>query len=220
MQGGSHRARLGARLLHPRRFWNARSFVAVLIAGLLLLGPSAALAQDDDSETETQEGTVRVRAVDDDAQDETTQESEEVSEVSAREMPAAEPTPPPPSAGETIVGFALQYVGYPYVFGGNTPAGFDCSGFTQFVVLNTLGYDIGHAVEGQPGAGAWIDYGAWEPGDLVFFQNTYRAGISHVGIYIGDGLFVHAENEGTGVVITSMYEDYYASRYWGAMRVG
>ncbi len=221
MQGGSCRARLGARLLCPRRTWSARSFVAVLIAGLLMLGPGAALAQDDDAEAETREGTVRVRAVDDDAQDETAAESEEVSEVSevsARAMPTAEP--PPPSAGESIVGFALQYVGYPYVAGGNTPAGFDCSGFTQFVILNTLGYDIGHAVEGQPGAGAWIDYGAWQPGDLVFFQNTYRAGISHTGIYIGDGLFIHAENEGTGVVITSIYSDYYGSRYWGAVRVG
>ena len=72
----------------------------------------------------------------------------------------------------------------------------------------------------QPGAGAGVEYGAWQPGDLVFFQNTYRDGLSHAGIYIGDGLFVHAENEGTGVVITSMYSDYYGPRYWGAVRVG
>jgi len=137
--------------------------------------------------------------------------------------PAPEPEPEPapaPSAGEIIVGFAKGYVGYPYVAAGNTPAGFDCSGFTQWVILNTLGVDIGHAVEGQPAAGAWVDYGAWQPGDLVFFQNTYRAGISHVGIYIGDGLFVHAENEGTGVRISSIYTDYYGSRYWGSVRVG
>jgi cell wall-associated NlpC family hydrolase len=124
-----------------------------------------------------------------------------------------------PPVGDQIAGVAMSYFGYPYVWAGNTPAGFDCSGFTQFVVLSTIGYDIGHAVEGQPASGAWIDYGAWMPGDLIFFQNTYRAGISHAGIYIGDGLFIHAENEGTGVVISSLYDGYYGPRYWGAVRV-
>jgi cell wall-associated NlpC family hydrolase len=121
--------------------------------------------------------------------------------------------------GQSIASFALAYVGYPYVAAGNTPAGFDCSGFTQYVMLNMLGWDIGHAVEGQPAAGYWVDWDLWMPGDLIFFQNTYRAGISHVGIYIGDGLFVHAENEGTGVVVTSLYSDYYLARYWGAIRL-
>jgi cell wall-associated NlpC family hydrolase len=122
-------------------------------------------------------------------------------------------------AGQQIVDVAMGYLGYPYVWAGNSPAGFDCSGFTQFVVLTTLGVDIGHGIEGQPAAGAWIDYGAWAPGDLIFFQNTYRAGISHVGIYVGDVLFIHAENEGTGVVISSLYDGYYGPRYWGAVRV-
>lgn len=132
--------------------------------------------------------------------------------AAAQEAQAAPP-------GRQIVAVAMSYLGYPYVWAGNTPAGFDCSGFTQFVVLTTLGIDIGHAVEGQPAAGVWIDYGAWLPGDLVFFQNTYRAGISHVGIYIGDGLIIHAENAGTGVVISSLYDAYYGPRYWGAVRV-
>lgn len=218
MSGGTHRARLGARLPRLRCWFSTWRCVAVLIAVLMLLAPSGALAQDESSDTNSPEGTVRVRAVEG-AGDAAHESGDDVAEVPARAMPAAEPEPAP-SAGDTIVAFALQYVGYPYVMGGNTPAGFDCSGFTQFVILNTLGYDIGHAVEGQPAAGAWIEYGAWQPGDLVFFQNTYRPGISHVGIYIGDGLFVHAENEATGVVITSIYSDYYASRYWGAVRVG
>jgi cell wall-associated NlpC family hydrolase len=131
----------------------------------------------------------------------------------------AEAAPPAPALGDAIAGFALAFQGYPYVAAGNTPAGFDCSGFTQYVVLNTVGVDVGHAVEGQPWAGAWVEWGAWRPGDLVFFQNTYRAGISHAGIYVGDGLFVHAQNEGTGVVVTSMFSDYYAARYYGAVRV-
>jgi cell wall-associated NlpC family hydrolase len=134
-----------------------------------------------------------------------------------KETKAAAPAPPP--VGEAIVAFAQSYLGYPYVWAGNGPYGFDCSGFTQFVILNTLGIDIGHAVEGQPYAGAWVDWGNWLPGDLIFFQNTYQAGISHVGIYIGDGLIIHAENPATGVTISSIYSDYYASHYWGATRV-
>lgn len=122
--------------------------------------------------------------------------------------------------GPSIAGFALGYVGYPYVYAGNGPGGFDCSGFTQYVILNVLGVDIGHWLDGQPGTGAWIEYGAWQPGDLIFFQNTYRPGISHVAIYIGDGQIVHAENEETGVTIDSLYSSYYAPRYWGAVRVG
>ena len=134
-------------------------------------------------------------------------------------------TQPPESApvatttGDAIAALALAHQGYPYVWAGNTPAGFDCSGFTQYVVLATVGIDIGHAVEGQPFAGAWVEYGAWQAGDLVFFQNTYRPGISHAGVYLGDGLFVHAENETTGVVVTSLYFDYYGARYYGAVRV-
>lgn len=133
--------------------------------------------------------------------------------------PVTEPAAPSSATGQLVADFALGFQGYPYAWAGNTPAGFDCSGFTQYVVLNTLGVDIGHAVEGQPAGGAFVDWGAWLPGDVVFFQNTYRAGISHAGIYVGDGLFIHAENEGTGVVVTSMYSDYYGSRYWGAIRV-
>ena len=146
----------------------------------------------------------------------------ELRRISDQARPAVdEPAAPAPSAtGQVVADFALQFQGYAYAWAGNTPAGFDCSGFTQYVILNTLGVDIGHAVEGQPAGGAFVDWGAWLPGDVVFFQNTYRAGISHAGLYLGDGLFVHAENEGTGVVVTSIYSDYYGSRYWGAVRVG
>jgi cell wall-associated NlpC family hydrolase len=123
------------------------------------------------------------------------------------------------ASGQYIVDFAWAYYGSPYVAGGNGPGGFDCSGFTQFVILNTVGIDIGHAVENQPWSGAWVDWGNWQPGDLVFFANTYRAGISHAGIYVGDGQFIHAENEGTGVTVSSIYSDYYGSRYYGATRL-
>lgn len=121
--------------------------------------------------------------------------------------------------GWYVADFALQYQGSPYVYGGNTPGGFDCSGFTQFVILNTVGIDIGHGTAGQTNYGAWVDWGDWLPGDLVYFAGTFRAGISHTGIYIGDGEFIHAENEGTGVVISSLYSDYYSGHYYGAFRV-
>jgi cell wall-associated NlpC family hydrolase len=139
--------------------------------------------------------------------------------VLARESAFEDSASEQASRGQAIADFALAYVGYPYAAGGNSPYGFDCSGFTQFVFINSLGIDIGHAVEGQPWSGAWVDWETWIPGDLIVFQNTYKAGISHVGIYIGDGLFVHAENEGTGVTISSIYSDYYIARYWGAARL-
>lgn len=135
--------------------------------------------------------------------------------------PVEEALTAPPSLGDTIVGIAMSYLGYPYAAAGNSPAGFDCSGFTQFVVGTATGIWIPHAVEAQPyAAGYWVDWGAWQPGDLIFFQNTYRAGISHAAIYIGDGTIVHAENYGSGVTLDSIYSDYYGPRYWGAIRIG
>ena len=122
--------------------------------------------------------------------------------------------------GQMIVDFAMGYLGAPYVWAGEGPWGFDCSGFTQFVIANTLGIDIGHSTAGQTAHGWWVDWGAWQPGDLVFFANTWGPGISHVGIYIGDGQFIHAENEATGVTISSLYSDYYSGHYYGAYRIG
>lgn len=124
----------------------------------------------------------------------------------------------PDRSGQFIADFALQYVGYPYVWAGNSPAGFDCSGFTQYVILNTVGYDIGHASGGQMNYGTWVDAADLQPGDLVFFAGTYGAGVSHTGVYIGDHQFVHAENYGTGVTISWLWSDYYGAHYCGAMR--
>lgn len=121
--------------------------------------------------------------------------------------------------GQFVANFALSYVGYGYVWGGNSPAGFDCSGFTQFVILNSLGIDIGHSSHGQPGYGAWVDAGNLQPGDLVFFAGTFGPGVTHTGVYIGGGQFVHAENEGTGVTVSALWSDYYAAHYYGATRL-
>ena len=99
---------------------------------------------------------------------------------------------------------------------GPTGRGLDCSGLTQYVVQNVLGYDIGHGTAGQTSYGTPVAYGNWQAGDLIFFQNTADAGISHVGIYIGNGQMIHAENPSTGVTISDVYSDYYTSHYYGA----
>ena len=121
--------------------------------------------------------------------------------------------------GQAIVDFAMQYYGSPYVWAGNTPAGFDCSGFTQFVVQNVTGLDIGHGTEGQLAYGTPVAYDALQPGDLVYFAGTYGPGISHTGIYIGDGQIIHAENESTGVTISNLWGGYDAY-YYSAIRIG
>lgn len=134
--------------------------------------------------------------------------------------PAAPAAPQPSSAGQAIANFAVQYQGYPYVWAGNTPSGFDCSGFTQYVVQNTLGIDITHSTELQMSYGSPVGWEAWQPGDLVFFTGTYEGGwITHTGVYIGDGLMIHAENESTGVKISNITSGYYASHYYAAIRL-
>lgn len=133
---------------------------------------------------------------------------------------AAPAAPEVTSQGQQIVNFAMQFHGYPYVWAGNTPSGFDCSGFTQYVVSNTLGYDITHSTDLQAGYGTPVGWGEWQVGDLVFFSGTGASGYySHVGIYIGDGQFIHAENPGTGVVISSLYSSYYSAHYAYAVRL-
>ena len=123
------------------------------------------------------------------------------------------------ASGQSMVSFAMQYVGYPYAYAGEGPYAFDCSGFTKFVAQNTLGIDITHDMFTQIGMGSSVDRGGLVPGDLVFFANTFRPGLSHTGIYIGDGQFVHAENESTGVVVSDLNSDYYSSRWYGATRL-
>jgi cell wall-associated NlpC family hydrolase len=117
------------------------------------------------------------------------------------------------SLGASIVSNALRYLGVPYVWGGASPRGFDCSGFVQYV-YGTLGIHIPRTADVQWAAGRPIA-GDPMPGDLVFFQ-TYDYGASHVGIYLGDGKFVNSI--GDNVHITSFASGYFRSRYLGARR--
>jgi cell wall-associated NlpC family hydrolase len=123
------------------------------------------------------------------------------------------------ASGNAIVDYAMRYLGYPYVWATHGPSSFDCSGFTYWVVLNVLGRDIGAGTWTQVSAGASVSRNNLQPGDLVFFQNTYTAGLSHVGIYIGNNQFIHAENESTGVRISDLNSSYYSSRWYGAVRL-
>ena len=149
--------------------------------------------------------------------------NEALSERGGSASPAPAPTQPPAngggsSTGSAIANYALRYQGYPYVWAGEGPAAFDCSGFTMWVIRNTVGTNITHDMFVQYDMGAPVAYSDLQPGDLVFFQNTFRWGMSHNGVYIGNNQFIHAENETTGVKISDITSDYYASRYYGAVR--
>lgn len=118
------------------------------------------------------------------------------------------------SDNSEIVDHALSLVGVPYVFGGSSRSGFDCSGYTQYVFKGS-GISLARSSFDQFHSGSSVSRDQLKSGDLVFF-NTYTSGASHVGIYIGGGRFVHASN--SGVRVTSLNDSYYASRYLGARR--
>ena len=121
-----------------------------------------------------------------------------------------------PSYGDQVVSVAMQYLGTPYVWGGTTPKGFDCSGFTKYV-YNKMGITLNRTAAQQLNNGYSVSN--LQPGDLLFYKNTYAGAgaASHVGIYIGNNQFIHAG--GGSVKITSTYHEYYASRYIGARRI-
>jgi cell wall-associated NlpC family hydrolase len=122
--------------------------------------------------------------------------------------------------GDAVASTALQYVGYPYRWGGSSPAtGFDCSGFSRFV-FGTFGLDLPHDQWGQLRSGRSIPVDELLPGDVLIFQNTYTRGPSHSGIYVGDGNFVHAADERHGVIVSSLGNSYWSSHYYAAARPG
>jgi N-acetylmuramoyl-L-alanine amidase len=121
--------------------------------------------------------------------------------------------------GRAIVKTAMQQLGADYVHGAASPGeGFDCSGLVSWV-LEQHGISAARTCEDLFRQGRPVSRDNLEPGDIVFFEHTYRPGISHVGIYLGAGKFIHAANPGTGVKITDLDESYYASRYVGARRM-
>lgn len=108
-------------------------------------------------------------------------------------------------------------VGKPYVWGGNGPDSFDCSGLTRYIYKNALGKDIPRVSYDQSNFGEFVEKRDLQPGDLVFFDTMKKGRVSHVGIYIGNGEFIHAANEKDGV-IKSKLSGYYEKTYKGARR--
>lgn len=122
------------------------------------------------------------------------------------------------SGGDKIVSFAKQYLGYKYVYGGTTPSGFDCSGFVYYV-FNNCGYSLSRSCSVQAQSGTAVSRENLIPGDILFFNNTSNGSIGHVGIYIGDGRFIHAANPSRGVVTDTINSGYYNTYYYSARRV-
>lgn len=143
--------------------------------------------------------------------------------ASRRDVPQIfQPETPVPKASalnaEALLATAQSYLGTPYRFGGNRASATDCSGFVQ-MVFRQHGIALPHITRRQAHYGTFVDKDdALEPGDLVFFQ-TYRKGPSHVGIYLGDGQFIHASSGSRKVIISRMNEAYYAKRFLGAKRI-
>jgi cell wall-associated NlpC family hydrolase len=120
-------------------------------------------------------------------------------------------------SGSRVADLAQQYVGSPYPWGGTSPAGFDCSGFVMWVYAQ-FGVSLPHSEAGQLASGERVAADNLQPGDVLVFANTYRGGLSHVGIYLGDGEFVHAVDESHGVMISNMWDGYWGPRFVGASR--
>ncbi|VVE33753.1 C40 family peptidase [Pandoraea fibrosis] len=127
---------------------------------------------------------------------------------------------PERSAGqEEITLEAMSLVGIPYRYGGNTPdSGFDCSGLVRYVVARAAGVNLPRTTADMSGVGTPLERDDLASGDLIFFNTTGRAH-SHVGIYVGQGKFVHAPNTGGTVRLESLYVPYWARRIDGVRRV-
>ncbi len=128
----------------------------------------------------------------------------------------AESTPSAPTAdANNLIAIAQQYLGSPYIYGGTTPNGFDCSGYVSYVFMQAGKLSSNHSTVSLYNIAQKVSQP--QVGDLVFFSGTYRAGISHVGIYMGNNLMINAS--GNKVQINNIYDSYWGKHFTGFGRI-
>ena len=121
--------------------------------------------------------------------------------------------------GQEIANYALQFVGYPYVYGGSSPKGFDCSGLVSYC-FQSFGYSTNRTAATLYSNGTAVEKSDLQPGDAVFFRSDGSSTISHVGLYIGNGEMIHASSSAGKVIITNIEDSgYYTRNYVGARRI-
>ena len=132
-------------------------------------------------------------------------------EVATGTVIAAPTTDVTITKGQQVIDLAKQYIGVRYVYGGTTPNGFDCSGFVQYV-YRQMGVKLNRVAEDQAKNGVYVAKEDLKPGDMVFFKKPGRA-IHHVGLYVGNGMYIHAPYTGRTICIEPMTRsDYYTAR--------
>ncbi len=123
------------------------------------------------------------------------------------------------SGGQAVIDIATQFLGVPYVYGGSSPSGFDCSGFTQYV-YKQLGYTLNRVASAQMSNGIYVSKADLMPGDVVgFFSSPGSGYVGHVGIYVGNGMMIHAPHTGDVVKYTDINSSYYSTRFAGGRRI-
>lgn len=123
------------------------------------------------------------------------------------------------SKGQAVVDYAKQFLGTPYVYGGSSPSGFDCSGFTSYV-YRQFGVTLNRVTTGQMQNGIWVAKNELQPGDIVgFYSQPGGSYVGHVGIYVGNGMMIHSPHSGDVVKYDSIMTGSYADRYAAGRRI-
>lgn len=150
----------------------------------------------------------------------TSRSSDSLDEENDEEESYEEDTSSVPSnpIGSDVVAYAMQFEGYSYVYGTNGPNTFDCSGFVQYVYKH-FGISLSRSSSTQANDGVYVSKSDLQPGDVLIFRDTSNSRIGHVGLYIGDGQFIHASNSRTGVIVSSLDTSAYQKRYVCARRI-